>query len=192
MNDHLSQLATEKYLHLKKVIGDDDCKMLADVMNEIVQRGYSKKDTQCPKSDAIHGAIIFDRLLVDLLPYFEMASGKKLFPTYSYARLYVPEEELLVHIDRPACEISASITLGFEGDVWPIYMGDDMAKSNAAKVEMEIGDAVLYKGLEKFHWREIYTEGKWQAQVFLHYVDADGPFRDWKFDRRAGLNIPTE
>jgi hypothetical protein len=25
------------------------------------------------------------------------------------------------------------------------------------------------------HWREKYTEGQWQAQVFLHYVDANGP-----------------
>jgi PKHD-type hydroxylase len=28
--------------------------------------------------------------------------------------------------------------------------------------------------------------------VFLHYVDADGPHKEWKFDKRAGLNVPQE
>jgi hypothetical protein len=37
------------------------------------------------------------------------------------------------------------------------------------------------------HWREKYTEGQWQAQVFLHYVDADGPHADQKYDKRESL-----
>ena len=32
-----------------------------------------------------------------------------------------------------------------------------------------------------------YTEGQWQAQVFIHYVDANGPNAEWKFDKRKGL-----
>jgi len=34
---------------------------------------------------------------------------------------------------------------------------------------MEIGDAVIYRGCDKFHFRESYKEGQWQAQVFLHW-----------------------
>jgi hypothetical protein len=40
------------------------------------------------------------------------------------------------------------------------------------------------------HWREKYTEGKWQAQVFLHYVDADGPHVNQKYDGRESLGLP--
>jgi len=57
---------------------------------------------------------------------------------------------------------------------------------------MAVGDAVLYRGMDKHHWRERYTEGKWQAQVFLHYVDADGKHAEWKFDKRPALNLPIE
>jgi hypothetical protein len=53
----------------------------------------------------------------------EAATGKKLFPTYAYARWYAPGDELKIHRDRDSCEISATITLGFEGSPWPIYHG---------------------------------------------------------------------
>ena len=127
--------------------------------------------------------------MLELLPEFEIIIGKKLHPTYSYARLYFPGEELKNHNDRESCEISATITLGFEGDVWPIYMCDDLEKSNPVEIKMDVGDVVLYRGMEKYHWREKYTEGKWQAQVFLHYVDANGPHAEWIFDKREGPGV---
>ena len=192
MCDQLSQFAVDKYLHLKGFLDTDNCRELTDELKKLVESKQTQKDDQCPKSEAVHGAITFDKLLVDLKPHFEKASGKKLHPTYSYARLYVPGEELVNHTDREACEISVTITLGFGGNVWPIYMGDDMAKTNAKKIDMEIGDAVLYYGMDKHHWREVYTEGEWQAQVFLHYVDADGPHKDLKNDKRYALNLPNE
>jgi hypothetical protein len=138
----------------------------------------------------VHGATAFDKLLEDCLPYFEQASGLTLYPTYSYARLYNQQgEELKNHRDRPACEISATITLGFDGDVWSIYMGDSEDKTNGKKIEMDVGDAVMYRGMDKWHWREPYFEGKWQAQVFLHYVDQNGPHAEWKYDKRESLGI---
>lgn len=194
----------EKYVHLKNVLSKKDCDKTAMLLKELVLNKQTTKDVQCPSSEAIHGAPVFDALLEHLLSTFEEASGKKLFPTYSYARLYAPGEELKIHTDRPACEISATLTLGFEGDVWPIYMADhDETKTsekrigqydeefwlkNVSKINLEVGDAVLYRGQDKVHWREKYTEGKWQAQVFLHYVDANGPHAEWKYDKRRRLN----
>jgi hypothetical protein len=37
------------------------------------------------------------------------------------------------------------------------------------------------------HWREPF-EGQWQAQVFLHWVDADGPHADQKYDGGLALS----
>ena len=192
MCDALSQFAVQKYVHLPEFLDKDNCAQLTEELKKLVAQKATVKDEQCPKSEAVHGAQVFDSLLVQLLPHFEVASGKKLLPTYSYARLYAPGDELKNHTDRESCEISATITLGFEGDAWPIYMGDDMEKSNASRIEMQVGDAVLYRGMDKHHWREVYTEGKWQAQVFLHYVDADGPHKEWVFDKRGKLNLPKQ
>lgn len=190
MCNQLSQFTIEKYVHLKGFLDIENCKEFTTELKRLADQQAAVKDTQCPKSESIvHGQ--FDKLLLDLLPYFEKASGKRLYPTYSYARLYKSGEKLEIHTDRPACEISATLTLGFEGKAWPIYIGDEGGK-NASKIEMAVGDAVLYRGMEKHHWREVYTEGKWQAQVFLHYVDADGKYAEWKFDKRKSLNLPVE
>lgn len=180
-----------RYVHLEDFLAVDSCHQLTEALKLLVKEQQTVKDEQCPKSEAIHGSATFDKLLVDLLPHFEAASGKKLYPTYSYARLYAPGDELKNHTDRPSCEISATVTLGFDGDVWPIFMGNE-DKSIKNKIKMKVGDAVMYRGCEIHHWRKKYTQGKWQAQVFLHYVDANGPHAEWKFDKRPGLNLPVE
>jgi predicted 2-oxoglutarate/Fe(II)-dependent dioxygenase YbiX len=98
--------------------------------------------------------------------------------------------------------------LEFDGDVWPIYVGDytETGKgreitthggeikylTNESEIVMSAGDAMLYRGMDKAHWREPYKEGKWQAQVFLHYVDADGPHAEWKYDKRPKLSHHKE
>ena len=48
---------------------------------------------------------------------------------------------------------------------------------------------LLYRGCDIPHWRPVY-KGEWQAQVFVHYVDADGPYaEECKFDGRPMLGI---
>lgn len=187
LNSLSQMLSTNKYLLVKNAIDKEKCANLTSQFKEhLLHTSY--KDIQCPKSEAVYGTTFFDSLLLELLPTFEDIVGESLYPTYSYARFYVPEEKLPIHIDRPSCEVSATLTLGFEGNVWPIYMGD-AGGANAAQIEMDVGDAVLYFGAEKYHWRNIYTEGAWQAQVFLHYVRAGGPHAEWRFDKRPNLNL---
>lgn len=177
------------YVHLEDFLDPQSANDLTNALKQLVEQQQTQKDPQCPLSEAVHGSMVFDKLLMDLLPHFEQASGKKLYPTYSYARLYYPGEELVNHTDRPSCEISATLTLGFEGEVWPIFMGNE-DKSVKNKIKMKAGDAVMYRGCDINHWRNKYKQGKWQAQVFLHYVDANGPHAEWKFDKRPGLNLP--
>jgi predicted 2-oxoglutarate/Fe(II)-dependent dioxygenase YbiX len=208
MCEQMNVLDAQGYVHLPEFLDKENCAQLVTELKKLVDKGATTKDEQCPISQAVHGAPVFDSLLEQLLPHFETASGKRLFPTYAYARLYKPGEELKVHTDRPACQISATLTLGFEGDVWPIYVGDYAEESvgreviiqdgnkkwltNEAEIKMDVGDAVLYYGMDKVHWRNKYTEGQWQAQVFLHYVDADGPYADQKYDKRPKLSHHSE
>lgn len=180
-----TQLEIAKYVHVKSILDVQTCKALTEELKKLIAAQATHNDAQCPISEAVHGAAEFDKLLVDLLPKFESISGKRLHPTYSYARYYKHGEKLKIHTDRPSCEISATITLGFDKDCWPIYMGD-AEKANAVEIVMDVGDAVLYKGIEKHHWRKKF-KGQWQAQVFLHYVDADGPHKQWKWDKRKEL-----
>lgn len=175
------------YVYLENFLDKSVCQQYVDEMNKLINEGKFKKDDQSPLSEALGHTATFDSLLEQLTPQMEMATGKKLFPTYSYARLYRPGDDLKIHRDRPACEISATITLGFEGNPWNIWMGYDENKINCKSIPMKVGDAVVYKGQEMWHWREKYVEGQWQAQVFIHYVDAEGPNAEWKYDKRECL-----
>ena len=187
----IEQFKKNGYIHLKDFLDKKNCQELTIVLNQLIAENKSVNDDQCPLSEAVKHTVTFDKLLEDLLPYFEKHSGKKLYPTYSYARLYKHGEELKVHQDRPACEISVTITLGFRGKQWAIYMGDHEDKSDGNEILMNVGDAVLYRGMDKWHWREKF-EGEWQAQVFLHYVDASGEHVDQKYDGRKSLGVPKD
>ena len=176
-----------KYIYLSNFLDKENCNQYVQEFQKLIKQGISKKDDQCPLSHSLGHTPLFDSLLEQLTPNMETATGKKLYPTYAYARWYAPGDELKIHKDRPACEISATITLGFEGGQWPIYVGNNSDKSDARQINMNVGDAVVYKGCELYHWREKYVEGQWQAQVFLHYVDANGPHAQEKYDRRNKL-----
>lgn len=183
--DTVDLFEKNKYVYIKNFLDKSSCESLSQSLKVIVDSGTFRKDEQCPLSPAVRDTIEFDTLLQNVLPQVEKYSGKKLLPTYAYARLYNPNDELKKHKDRPACEISVSLTLGFEGNSWPIYMSGN-------KINMDIGDAVIYKGMEVEHWREKYIEGKWQAQVFLHYVDANGAYTDHIYDKRPGLALKRD
>jgi hypothetical protein len=55
---------------------------------------------------------------------------------------------------------------------------------------LDPGDAVVYKGCEVVHWREKADGTEVTAQFMLHYVDQNGPYADFKLDKRASLGAP--
>ena len=80
------------------------------------------------------------------------------------------------HKDRPSCEISVTIMIDSDKTKWPIYI-----EGNA--VELESGDAVVYLGCDLDHWRNEFL-GDYHVQSFLHYVDKNGPNKEWFMDKR--------
>jgi hypothetical protein len=162
---------------------------LTDKFSKIIENNETEKDDMCPSSYSIYGHRIFDDLLEQLKPKIEKFIGEKVYPTYSYARWYLNGESLFKHKDRESCEISLTLTLDYEGELWPFYVADleNGVEKNTQSVNIDKGCAVLYKGMEKLHWRDTY-QGNKQVQVFLHYVKQKGEFADWKFDKRQKLS----
>lgn len=100
----------------------------------------------------------------------EINAGLKLFPTYAFWRAYMYGSSLKKHTDREACEISVTVNLDSCGYNWPIFMGKN-------KILLEPGDGVIYLGCEIPHYRKIF-KGDYCAQVFFHYVDQNGPYKN--------------
>tara|TARA_R100000329_G_C7532402_1_gene187846 strand:- start:51 stop:569 length:519 start_codon:yes stop_codon:yes gene_type:complete len=117
---------------------------------------------------------LINSFLYTKLSKVEAISGLKLFTTYGYWRYYVYGATLDKHTDRPACEISVTACVK-KYDDWPIIVEDN-------SIELEEGDAVLYEGHTEKHWRPGVYTGEGMAQVFLHYVNQQGPYKNHAFD----------
>lgn len=144
-------------------------------------------DSQVTKSFAHYGALCFESLSLQLQPLFEEVTGKKLSPTYTYARIYYNGAEMAIHKDRPSCEYSATICISTDPEPWEIWFETLSGEHKA--IYLDPGDVIIYKGDELNHWRNEYS-GKRQTQAFLHFVDRKGPYRDYKYDHRAYLGLP--
>lgn len=119
--------------------------------------------------------------------------GINLLPTYSFVRLYMQGDELEKHIDRPSCEISATLSLGYDKNkgINPIYFSQTIDGLDAEEILLNPGDLCVYRGCDLYHWRP-KIENKWVLQTFLHFVDADGPHKDNIYDNRSYLGFKKD
>jgi hypothetical protein len=161
---------SDRYVVVRSLLTDPK---LSSFYRYVCQSAVSMRlapgDQQVAGTPSAYGDFMMEGLLVDLQPEIESAVELSLFPTYSYLRLYKQGDTLAKHTDRPACEISVSLCLGYEAaKAWPIWIEGPYGTTSAS---LQPGDALLYRGTECLHWRETF-EGERMAQVFLHYVDA--------------------
>lgn len=180
----------QRYVYLQGVLTKEVCQKLTQHMFDLEKKGELVYDPQCPKSNSVYGDPLFDKVLDDLTQPLSEQLGIQLYPTYSYARIYKPGEILERHIDRESCEISGTMTVGYDPDshIWPIKFALAPNDEIGTGISINTGDMVMYRGNELPHWREAY-KGKWQFQIFFHYVDANGPHKEWKFDKRPSLGM---
>lgn len=167
------------YLALPQIIDAPQTALYRQVILHDAQQGHLAPDTTVPTALAGRDNGMLVRLHKTLRPKMEELTGKRLFRTYVYYRIYGRGDTLHKHKDRPACEFSITLNLGGESTVvWPIYVH---SQGRDVPVDLSPGDAMLYKGCEVMHWREAYT-GNQQVQAFMHFVDRDGPYAAHKDD----------
>ena len=161
-----------------------------------------RTDHQVPGTYSKYADWAMETLLLYMIPIMKAKTGLDLVPTYSYTRLYEKGNKLKRHIDRPSCEVSTTLHLG--GDEWPIFLDPSGGKyiideykeihkpgaPKGIKVDLKVGDMLIYAGCELEHWREPF-EGKICSQVFLHYNHANGPYAKTNlYDKRPLLGVP--
>jgi len=151
---------------------------------------YEGQDEQIPHTYSQYSNIAMETLMLKCQPEMEKVTGLKLYPAYTYARIYKKGDELKRHKDRFSCEISTTMNLG--GDDWPIYLepSGEVGKKGI-KVDLKPGDMLVYSGCELEHWRNKFR-GKECIQAFLHYNNRKTPgAKDNMFDKRPHLGLPS-
>ena len=109
----------QKYKYVKNMLSPD----MIEFLTSWSQKNFNPPDLdlgiigdgQFPLSSANHSSHsdIYQHITYFLLPIMEKETNLKLKPIYSYTRIYLGGAELKKHVDRPSCEISASITLKY-------------------------------------------------------------------------------
>ncbi|ANY21218.1 hypothetical protein A6F68_02728 [Tsuneonella dongtanensis] len=129
-----------------------------------------------------------------LTPIIGELVGADVLPSYDYFRIYQKGDVCRIHSDRPSCEHSVSLTLAYsDNQPWALEVGservteegpctDDFGDEPFSSVEMQPGDAVLYRGINLRHGRSRPNPNGWSAHLFLFWVERGGEFEQHAFD----------
>lgn len=195
------ELKKNGFVVLKEVVGQQTLKLLQHNFKMIqdcdlylkglpTDSAKTMNDTQVKNSFYWYSAYCFESLMLVLQPEVERATGKSLFPCYTYARIMYEGALMEKHKDRPSCQYSTTICIDEDPDYpYPIFI--ENYKGVVSEIHLSPGDMLVYNGTKLNHWRETY-KGKQQMQAFLHYVDADGEYKDFKFDKRPMLGLSSK
>lgn len=151
-----------------------------------------------------------------LMEAIELAYGQKacsnlkadLSPTYTFTRIYEKGSPLIPHQDRPSCEVSATCPIFISDDKpsqicisklkwWEITdqfpppkfsIEEIKKKGDYSEIHLYPGDALFYKGCERYHWRDP-IESDYMIQFFMHFVQTNGEFKDFVFDKRPFMGF---
>jgi hypothetical protein len=146
---------------------------------EIYGRGY-------PPLDTFHWG---------MTPLAAEVAGAELLPSFCFFRIYRRGDTLRVHSDRVACEHSLSLQLTRSGDGdWPLdfaetgteapeQVREDFGGAPFRSAVLQPGDGIFYQGITRAHGRLMPNPNPWSAHLFLHWVDRNGPYAAWAFDR---------
>lgn len=152
------------------------------------------EERQVKGSLVTYGDALFDTVMASFCPIVAEVVGRPVLPTYSFLRVYHEGQVLTPHRDRRACQHSLTLHLtaapatASVGAGWPVDFEDLHGRHRS--VALTAGDAALYQGCALRHWRAACPL-EWYVQVFLHYVEASGPFADQAFDGREYLGMPS-
>lgn len=179
------------YVLVKNVLKNDFCDFITQYALFDELQNFNPDGIQVPNAHSKYADPAMESLLLYLKPEMEAATKLELYPTYSFYRVYRNGDTLFPHKDRPSCEISATVCLNYSYDSknysWPIIM-------DGKEIVMEPGDMVVYRGIDLEHSRDKFDpqNKEWHVQAFLHYVDADGPYEEYKYDKREFVGLPAK
>jgi len=169
--EHIELLQNYFFIKYKNLLYDEQLQLKFRRVNDVI-------------CNAIDGLLVDPIVESMLLLYGQKVSNflkVDLFPTYTSTRIYEKGNILSPHKDRPACEISLSC---------PILISDNLPSTlflkhnnTTSSANLFPGDVVFYKGYEVEHWREPLNSD-FLIQMFLHYVQKDGKFKNLALDKR--------
>ena len=185
----MTEFQTKGYVFVKDFMDSESILDVSRYMEYLLKR-KSTHTSDSISTYSFYADPLIETILYNARDQLEYITGLELYPTYSYARVYLKKDELKCHTDRPACEISVTCNVATVGEPWPIFI--QMPGQDPVKFILGPGDAIVYRGIEAKHWRETNINTEINAQFMLHYVDSNGKHTSYKYDKRESLGMPLK
>jgi alkylated DNA repair dioxygenase AlkB len=136
---------------------------------------FAYDDGQVEKRSVAQDEAVAKFLHHQLVPLLNRIVVDPIKASYCYLAVYEPGAVLTRHTDRPQCQWNLSMPLDADPETdatsaWPIYLEVD---GKPREVRLGLGDAVLYRGTELFHWRDAQPAGHRCTVCFFHFVSDD-------------------
>ena len=196
---------------VKGALSKDICKLLAAEfrISRDLALFHSSQDPQFKNPDSSNPAFPFgDKMIDESFSWYsplcfealsntlvkdivEKVIGEKLYPTYSYARIYYNGAELKKHTDRASSEYAVTCCIDTDPKfpIWSFFV--EQYDGSILEIIQEPGDILIYKGNHIPHWRNVYT-GQEHINAFMFYVRANGPRAELKYDTRPFLGMSPQ
>ena len=197
--------AVQGHCELKSFLAPDvAARLLLEIGEDINRAGLENflGQTNIHSSNGVevysHDYKLLNAFQWGMTPILSEIANVDLAPSFAYFQIYRRGNRLFVHHDRPSCEHSMSLTLGYSDDKpWPITIGktpvsqlnldqgkitEDHGADGYHELEGLPGDAVFYPGNQRRHGRIVPNPNRWSAHIFLHWVEASGANADKLFD----------
>ena len=188
---------TDGYEYIRNFLDEPTRELMSIYYENKIRHGdWKPADPNLPETKRMYSIYadyadsLTESILLKKLPLVSRICGKELYPTYSYVRIYQEGDTMERHVDRPSCEISLTVNIFTKKNKSIFYVED--LNSFVKKFNIEPGDAVIYLGEKIYHWRKPIEKDQFLVQFMLHYVDKNGPNKDYKYDKRPNLGYPFE
>jgi Rps23 Pro-64 3,4-dihydroxylase Tpa1-like proline 4-hydroxylase len=171
------QLRTEQHAVLRKIIHPLPLAALRKYFRALDAQGRLKASSN--KHYAHNRRSIYDEETARFVQHQITAlvnriSPAPVRPSHSQVSVYQPGAFLRRHKDQPQYVWNLSLVIDGEPELdaeqaWPINLE---VEGRAAEVRLEIGDAVLYRGSEFTHWRDVLPDGQTVTLLFCFFSPA--------------------
>jgi hypothetical protein len=171
-------LQTRQYAVLRKIIRPPQLAALRRYFRALDASGRLKASSN--KHYAHHRRSIYDEetarfVQQQITALVNRITPAPVRPSHCQVSVYQPGAFLRRHKDQPQYVWNLSLVVDAdpeleEADAWPICVEVD---GQTREVRLEIGDAVLYRGSEFTHWRDVLPAGQSVTLLFCFFSPAE-------------------
>jgi hypothetical protein len=180
-----AQLASEGWAIVPELIPPLQLAAMRPYYREMVASGdLPLGDTQSRDRYHLHSEVVSNFYHYQLTSLVGRIAGEPVKPSFAYFASYRPGATLPRHLDREQCEFVLSVLLDYVPDPagpcgWPLVLNHPRALDVPIPVDLGVGDAVIYRGRQLYHYRDRLPAGHQSTSYFLNWVREDFVGRLW-------------